>query len=204
MRKRPESRYASVAELIKDLRKYQDALRAEELGAFSLQAFLRRIRRPIVVIPAVCMILVIALIAVWFFNRQAKIRWAREEALPEIERLILANWSDTTGIYRLAENAEKYIPNDPKLTELLSLCSLNINIKTEPPGANIYIKEYDTPDNEWEYLGLSPIENIRLPVGIMRYKIEKQGYETVMAASSTWDISLVLLFPKIKQFPMTS
>ena len=50
------------------------------------------------------------------------------------------------------------------------------------------MKEYDTPDSEWEYLGVSPIENIRLPFGILRWKMEKEGYETVLAASSTWDV----------------
>jgi serine/threonine protein kinase/dienelactone hydrolase len=188
LRKKPESRYASTAEILKDLRKYQDALRVEELGAFNLRTFLRRIRRPQVAVPTVGVILAIALISVWFFNRQAKIRWAREEVLPEIERLVEENWRDFTEPYELAEEAEKYIPNDPKLAELFSKCSLNINIKTEPPGADIYMKEYDNPDSEWEYLGVSPIEDIRLPIGIMRWKMEKEGYETVVVASSTWDI----------------
>jgi len=188
LRKKPESRYTSTVEMLKDLRKYQDALRAEELGAFNLRTLLRRIRSPRIAIPAVSVVLIISLVVIWFINRQAKIRWAREEALPEIERLVGENWRDFIEPYRLAVEAEKYIPNDPKLAELLSKCSLNINIKTEPPGADIHMKEYDTPDSEWEYLGVSPIEGIRLPFGIFRWKMEKEGYETVMAASSTWDI----------------
>jgi len=139
LRKRPESRYVSSAEMLKDLKKYQDVLRAEELGAFNLRTFLRRIRKPRIAVPAVSVVLVISLVAVWFFNRQAKIRWAREEVLPEVERLVEENWRDFTEPYKLAEKAEKYIPNDPKLTDLFSKCSLNINIKTEPLGANIYM-----------------------------------------------------------------
>ena len=86
--------------------------------------------------------------------------------------------------------AEKYLPNDPKLAELFSKSSLTINIKTMPPGANIYMKEYRSPDSEWEYMGVSPIENIRMPIGIFRWKMEKEGYETVLAAASTWDVDL--------------
>ena len=190
LRKKPESRYASAAEMLKDLKEYQDSLRAEELGALNLRTLLRRIRKPQVAIPAVSAVLVICLFAVWFFNRQAKIRWAREEVLPEVERLIEENWRDFTEPYRLAEKVEKYIPRDPKLAELFSKCSLNINIKTAPQGADIYMKEYKAPDSEWKYLGVSPIEDIRLPFGILRWKMEKEGYETVMAASSTWDIVL--------------
>jgi serine/threonine protein kinase/dienelactone hydrolase len=183
LKKRPESRYSSATEMIKDLRKYKDVLRAEELGALNLPTLLRRIRKPRVAIPAVSMVLVICVVAVWFFNRQANIRWAKEEALPEIERLIEASWRDSADAYRLAEKAEEYIPNDPKLAEFFSKYSRNINIKTKPPGAKIYMKEYKAPDSEWEFLGVSPIENIRLPKGVFRWKMEKEGYETVMAAS---------------------
>jgi serine/threonine protein kinase len=187
LKKRPESRYASAAEMIKDLRKYQDVLRAEELGAFNLRTLLRRIRRPRVAIPIVTVVLAISLVAVWLFNRQANIRWARQEALPEIERLAEENWRDFTEPYKLAEEAEKYIPRDPKLAEFFSKCTLNINVKTEPPAADIYMKEYKAPDSEWEYLGVSPLEKVRLPIGIFRWKIEKEGYETVLAASSSCD-----------------
>jgi serine/threonine protein kinase/dienelactone hydrolase len=198
LKKKPDSRYSSATEMISDLKKYQDALRAEELGAFNLRTFIRRIRRPKVAIPAICAVLVIALASVWFFTRQAKIRWARQEVLPKIDQLIEESWRDSTDAYRLAEEAEKYIPNDPKLVEFFSNSSLNINIKTEPPGANIYMKQYNTPDSEWEYLGVSPLENIRMPIGIFRWKIEKEGYDTVLAASSSWNITIV---PKDKLIP---
>ncbi len=188
LKKKPESRYSSAAEMINDLKKYQDVLRAEELGAFNLRTFLRRIRRPQVAIPAVCALIIIALASVWFFNRQAKIRWARQEALPEIERMIEANdvWRNLVTPYRLAEQAEAIIPHDTKLAELFSQCSLNIDIKTEPPGARVYMKEYTEPDSEWLFLDITPIEQIRVPFGIFRWKIEKDGYETVLAASSSW------------------
>jgi serine/threonine protein kinase len=198
LRKKPEARYSSAAEMLKDLRKYQDVLRAEELGAFNLRTFVRRIRRPRVAIPGICVVLLIVLASVWFFNRQAKIRWAREEILPEVERLIDANFSDLTEPYKLTESVEEVIPNDPKLAELFTKCSLNINIKTEPPGADIYIKLYKSPDEEWEYLGVSPLENVRLPIGFFRWRIEKEGYEPVLAASSSWDIALA---PKDKMIP---
>jgi cephalosporin-C deacetylase-like acetyl esterase len=135
----------------------------------------------------------------WFFNRQAKIRWAREEILPEVERLIEESFSDLTEPYNLAVSAEEVIPNDTKLAELFSKCSLNINIRTEPPGADIYKKIYKSPQSEWEYLGVSPLEDVRLPIGFFRWKMEKEGYQTVFAASSSWDIALE---PKDKIIPL--
>jgi serine/threonine protein kinase/dienelactone hydrolase len=197
LEKDPESRYSSAQELHRDLRKYQQSLQVPETRRLTLRTLLRRLANPRVAIPALIILLAIGFLSRWFLNRQAKIRWATQEALPQIERLIRENdlWRDLTGPYRLAERAEEYIPHDPKLAELFSKCSLNINIKTEPPGANIYMKEYQAPDREWKYLGLSPIEKIRVPIGIFRWKIEKEGYETVLAASSTWDIATAGLIP---------
>ena len=188
LKKKRESRYSSTSEMLKDLKKYQDVLRAEELGAFNLRTILRRMRKPKVAIPAICAVLVIALASVWFVNCQAKIRWARHVAIPEIERMIEANdvWRNLVQPYRLAEKAEAIIPGDARLAGLFTKCSVQVDIKTEPPGAKIYIKDYDSPEKEWEYLGVSPFEKIRLPMGFFRWKIEKEGYETVLAASSSW------------------
>jgi predicted esterase len=52
------------------------------------------------------------------------------------------------------------------------------------------MKEYRNPDGEWKYVGTSPLEEHRLPVGIFRWKIEKEGFETVAAASSTSNIDI--------------
>ncbi len=188
LEKSRDDRYSSAVELLQDLKTYLNSLRQEELGVFNLRTVVRRLRRPQIAIPIVTVILVIILVAGWFFNRQANVRWAREEALPQIEQLIL-NWQFTDA-YKLAEKAEKYIPRDPVLTALIEMCSFEIDIDTEPPGADVYIKEYSDPESEWIYLGISPIEGIRLPDGIFRWKIEKEGYETVLAAATTWDVDI--------------
>ena len=185
---RPQSMRVIQEELKEILLEVQP--RPEEAGVLNLKKLGRSLRRPRVAIPAAAVLMAIVSLGIWFFNHQAKVRWAREEALPEIERMIQENdaWRNLIPPYRLAEKAEAIIPRDPKLAELFSKCSLKIDIKTEPPGAKIYIKDYDAPDSEWSYLGVSPIEKIRLPIGIFRWKIEKEGYETVLAASSSWNV----------------
>jgi len=190
LKKKPEARYQSAAELLKDLKKYLENLKAAEAGVFNLRSFLRKIQRPVVAIPALLIIAAIAIAAVWYSNRQAKIRYARQELLPEIEHLIEVSWPDFSEAFQLAELAEKYIPNDPKLSEFFSKYSMNISIETDPPGAEIYSKVYKAPEGEWVYFGISPIEKIRVPIGYFRWKIEKQGYETILAASSTFKMDL--------------
>ena len=47
----------------------------------------------------------------------------------------------------------------------------------------------------WKYLGVSPIDKIRLPIGVFRWKMEKQGYETVLAVSPTFVFAGTSLVP---------
>ncbi len=190
LKKNPEARYSSAAEMGKDIQKFQDSLRAGEMKAFSLRALLRRFRKPIVAIPAVLALIAIALAAAWFFNRQAKIRWARNVALPEAQLLEHGGFENYSEAYRLAKRAEKYISDDSKLLELFQKCSITITIRTTPEGAKVYKKKYDVPEADWEFLGVSPLVDIRVPLEISRWKLEKEGFETVMAVSSTCDIDL--------------
>jgi serine/threonine protein kinase len=96
LKKKPDSRYSSASEMLNDLKKYRDSLRVEETGVFNLRSFFRLIRKPIVAIPTLIITAAICITAFWFFNRQAKIRWAREQAIPEINRLV--------DIYRMMQN----------------------------------------------------------------------------------------------------
>ena len=190
LRKNRDSRYGSAGDMLKDLRAYEAALQTEAAGVFNLRSLLKKLRRPAVAIPTAFAILAISTGAYFFSKHQAKVRWARQVALPEIERMIEENdaWRNLVPPYRLAEKAEAFIPRDPKLAELFSKCSLNINIRTEPPGASVFMKAYETPDAEWNYLGVTPLEKVRVPISIFRWKIEKEGYETVLAASSLWNM----------------
>ncbi|MCJ7565036.1 MAG: protein kinase, partial [Candidatus Aminicenantes bacterium] len=190
LKKDREGRYGSAEEMLKDLKAYQTSLQLAESGILSLKTIGRRLRKPRIAVPTVAVLVALAFLGTRFFKHQAQVRWARQVALPEIGKLIVENnaWRDLIPVYKLAERAEAYIPHDPKLAELFSKCSLKINIKTEPPGAKIFMKEYMAPASEWTYLGVSPIEKIRLPIGIFRWKIEKEGHETVLAAASTWGI----------------
>ncbi len=148
------------------------------------------LRRPRVLVPALLVIVVVVFSAVRLMQHRADLRWVRGEALPEIERLIAENdaWRNLVAPYRLAERAEAILGDDAELAKLFSQVSRDIDIVTEPPGARVYMKEYEDPDAEWSFLGTTPMEGVRVPIGIFRWKIEKEGYETIFAAASTWDI----------------
>ena len=129
------------------------------------------------------LILFFILTAIWYSDRRSKIEWAKGPALIEIEQHL--NADNRSDAYQVALKAEKYNSRDPKLINLMSLASSYISIVTDPPGADIYAKAYKKPESEWEFLGNSPIESVRLPRIFFRWKMEKEGYETIDAVSTT-------------------
>ncbi|NIO49154.1 MAG: protein kinase, partial [Candidatus Aminicenantes bacterium] len=131
LKKKPDSRYSSIGEMLKELQQYQESLRSPEFGIFNLKSLLRCIRKPRVAMAAILILLAIITIAVWFLKSRANIRWAREEAIPKISHLVdmEGNWN---AAYFLAKKAERYIPKDPILKNLWSKFSQEVTIKSEP------------------------------------------------------------------------
>ncbi len=169
----------------------EEAFRTETIKQAEPGNARKRLKLSRILIPAVSALIVVIIFgAVWFFKRQANIRWAREVALPEIERLIGENdvWRNLVEPYRLAVKAEAILGKDTALSALIHQCSRHIDVLTEPPGARVFMKEYMHPDAEWSFLGTTPLDSVRVPIGIFRWKLEKEGYDTILAAASTWNV----------------
>ena len=108
-------------------------------------------------------------------RRFAKIQWARETALPEINRLIQID--DIVAAFTLAREAEEFIPDDPALIDLWLKIMSPAAFETNPSGAGIYAKPYSQPSADWEYVGATPIASARLARAPYRYQIRKNGFE---------------------------
>jgi dienelactone hydrolase len=156
----------------------------------SLLTALRRHPVPLSVTAAIVVVVVAGFAITQFLERQAEYGWVRNEALPRIRELVDQEWRDYTEAYALAVEAEEIAPDDPDLARIFDTISLDIDINSEPAGADVYMKEYGRPDDEWLHLGVTPIQGVRVPVGTFRWKFEKQGFDVVRAAASSWDISL--------------
>ncbi len=164
LEKNPGMRYQTAAEMGRDIVKYQEALKAEAAGVFNVHNLLKKLRRPAVAIPCAVAVLAVASLAFWLFNRQAKIRWAREVVIPEAERTVVirqSGYANQIMAYRLAESAEKYIRNDPRLADVLSRCAVDIDVMTDPPGARIFMKAVTEPGRQWQELGFTPSIDLR-------------------------------------------
>jgi eukaryotic-like serine/threonine-protein kinase len=174
--KNREKRYPSAHDLLEDLRRLKQA--QSPTGGVPIAQL---IRRPTVTVPAVLVLLGVGLFIGWYLRRDARIRWARETAIPEIARF--ADKGEDTAAFALARRVEKLDPNDPAMQKLWPDVSLTISVHTDPQGADVYMKPYRADERAWEYLGPSPIEHLKIPFGLLRWKTSKQGYETTEATS---------------------
>jgi serine/threonine protein kinase/dienelactone hydrolase len=171
LEKNPSARYPTARELALDLAGVQRKL-AEPSARLG-----RVLRQPRYAVPGIALLLALIGGTAWLWNRAARARWAREEAIPEISRLVeKQRYSDA---FRLAKRARPHAPEavarlEHDLWEPLS-------VETEPPGADVAMRDYLETDPDWEPLGTSPVR-ARVPLGYLRWRITKAGYETVETA----------------------
>jgi dienelactone hydrolase len=175
-----ESRYTSAAELRGDLADYRATVKASESGPVNVKLLIHQVKRPRYVTTTLVIVLALTGSVAYWVERSSRARWARQQAIPEIQRLIDAE--KFPAAFALARQAEKYIAGDAALSQLWPKMSLLASIQTIPPGAAVFMKDYKASNSAWEYLGRSPLEKLRVPDALFRWKIEKKGFATVEQA----------------------
>lgn len=123
-------------------------------------------------------------IGYYFVIYQNNVKRAQQELLPQIENLVqeinyMGEGPSSWNAYNLVLEAEQYIPNDPTLNRLSQQVARYIHIISKQPQTDIYFKPYTEPNSSWRYLGTTPADSFRFPVGFYRIKLEKEGYETL-------------------------
>ncbi len=143
------------------------------------------LRQPRFAIPLLLAVLVAGGAIVVLSLQLSSSREARLELIPRIEALI-AN-DDIRGAYSVALDAEEALPEDPVLARLWSTLSVRMSFVTEPVGADVYYRHYGDPAENWERLGTTPIEDVRLPRSVLHWRFEKPGHETAERATESFD-----------------
>lgn len=136
-----------------------------------------------ILIPGILVILAILIAAFLFINHRTKVKWAVGKALPKIYEL--ADVGKYTDAFVLAKQAEKYIPDDPKLKKLWPDFSNSINSFSDPPGARLYRRDYNAIDTNWIFVGETPLNSVRIPYSYSMIKLVKDGYQTVYDATNS-------------------
>ncbi|KAA6459550.1 hypothetical protein DYQ86_15615 [Acidobacteria bacterium AB60] len=181
LRKELGERCASMAEIEGQFRKILHTTR------LSPKLILETLQKPGNRLLVLVTLTLLIAFGVWWLHRESRVRWARNQALPQIQRL--AEEEKFSTAYALAVQAERFIPHDPTLAKMWDQISWTDDITTSPPGAAVYRKDYDSADSSWELIGRSPILKHRFQLVDSSWKFELEGYQTAertTAAGRTW------------------
>jgi dienelactone hydrolase len=127
-------------------------------------------------------------VAAWFtgiFGGRKDEKWIRTEVVPELHRLVDSD--KPLAAYLLGMQAEAARPGDPTLADAWHTFASRVTITSDPPGARVFIRNYEGPDETWHELGTTPLNNMWFPKdGFYRLRLELDGYRTYDAAAGYW------------------
>lgn len=107
----------------------------------------------------------------WYSGKDT--RWAHDVAMPQVEDYVAAG--ELEAAYALALKVEERLPGDRNMAEIWSSFAWKTSIPSTPPGAEVYRRPYENPDADWQYLGVTPIYETRIPFGASVLKFEAEG-----------------------------
>ena len=169
LRKEREDRYQAMKELLADLKALKRTLEHSTITH----------RQYRLVTAAVMAILLIVALGVWTFVRRVQAENDRKAAVAEMEHLVdVGRFVDA---WRVGRAALQRWPGDPQLEHPMRVTTQPVTITTDPPGAEVAFKAYEDVSGEWLPLGTTPLNGVRAPVGQLRWKITKSGFEPLEA-----------------------
>jgi cephalosporin-C deacetylase-like acetyl esterase len=164
-----ETRYSTAGELLLDLVSCRARVAARASG------WRAALRQPRYAVPLAVAGLALLSLLTWVWARNARVRWARDVALPEIERLVAQN--DYFHAYLLARQAETHLPGNPQLDRFWKDRCFRQSVRTTPSGAEVFMKSYGDRTGDWTPIGRTPLEDVPLPFELLRLRITRDGFE---------------------------
>jgi formylglycine-generating enzyme required for sulfatase activity/dienelactone hydrolase len=122
-------------------------------------------------------------------------RWAREKAIPQL--LALAETGEWETAYTLARRVDAILPGDSLFNALRPKFARRTSIRTSPPGAKVWRRDYAAPDSTWILLGRTPLDSTLLALGGFgnnnRLRIELPGHRTLDLVGLPFQDSVIVL-----------
>jgi dienelactone hydrolase len=171
LEKDKETRYPTAVEL------HAELAAAEARSSAPPAGFTTLLRRPVLAVAAAAILIVVAATVTWFAWKTSRARWARNVALPAADRM--AQKIHMHGAWGMLRQAGRYIPDDPQVRQLRDAVTIFASIRTTPPGAEVFVRDYGDAGDEWESVGRAPLEGVRIPFGYLRWKVVKPGFDTL-------------------------
>ncbi len=161
--KPPSERFARMDDVVQELRAARES-----------QGRVRHRLAPWVIAAAA-----VAVVVGFLASRNSGSRWVREEAIPHISRL--ADEDRYGEAFRIAQQAERELGPDAALESLWPRISRPVSIRTEPAGADVYLRPFPHGVGGEQPLGKSPIDSARVPLGAYWLRVKSPGYQQIEA-----------------------
>jgi len=169
--KQPAERFQSCAELYQALQQYTGRLSG---SVWDVKALEHPVRKPKVLAFAGLFVVVVVLFMVSMVQRNRSVQASMRD-IPEILKRIESD--RYLEAFHLAKSVERMLPDEPTLQTLWPEMSREYSVYTDPPGAVIRFRDHRDVDGASIVFGISPVEAQRIPFGVFRFEIEREGYE---------------------------
>ena len=97
-----------------------------------------------------------------------------------------------------AREIDPAVVDDSLRQELWDAAAFAVDLASEPSGAEVWTRPYDSIDEAWVSLGRTPIEGALIPRGLPRIRMELEGHQALNVAVRPWmrDFKLETLDPE--------
>ena len=168
--KEPAKRTLTAGEARRVLTEYRD-----RVAVVAAPSRWRTLRRPVVAVPLIAAAITLAVVTTIYGERFANTRWAKYTALPEIERL--ADQQDNIAAFDLAKQAEQYRRAIPTWRRCGRASHARSVSTASQPAPRCFTRGTGI-DEAWREVGETPLKDVRLPLGLLRYKAERPSLDT--------------------------
>ncbi|MCH7678573.1 protein kinase [candidate division KSB1 bacterium] len=177
LEKEPQDRFQSTSELLQSLKKLRGEKTGPVVKVLDLKSFITLLRRPRNALVTGAILLLVASAIFFPYRNLLRVQQFKEQLL-KIENLARAG--SYFEAYQLAIEAEKVLDNDSTLARWLPTISDRLTVITQPEGAQVYLQRFDPDEQgnfpEREYVGETPIDDLRIGRADYKAWIEKEGF----------------------------
>jgi formylglycine-generating enzyme required for sulfatase activity/dienelactone hydrolase len=173
LEKDPVRRYPSGVELLADLQLIRASASTRPAATARYLA------------GAAAVLLAVVIAGAWVVVRRWQNATMVERTIPEIEHL--AGLGQYVEAYRLGQRAARTAPGDPRVQRAVATATVPLNMN-EPVGADVYFKDYGDVDGPSQLAGRIPIKDVRVPMGELRWKIVKAGFDPAEGSSPAFPL----------------
>jgi eukaryotic-like serine/threonine-protein kinase len=170
-------RYQSMRDVAADL---QTARR--QLDSAELRAVEGRPRLPLrmrVALASAVLLLVAVAVGAGVAARRARSEADRRGTIAQLMHLV--DVGRFTDVWRTTRTALQRWPGDLQIQQIAQSVSQTVTLKTDPPGADVAFTAYDDLTGDWISMGQSPLLAVNAPLGMLRWRITKPGFDPLEA-----------------------